>query len=744
MTVTTSLPSVSDAASAFDRLHPQVRRWIRDQGWDELRDVQARTIAAVLDGNRDVLISASTAAGKTEAAFLPALTAVAERSERGLSILYVSPLKALINDQFRRLEQLCEQMEIGVVRWHGDAPQAAKARLFRKPEGIALITPESIEALLIRRSRDAQGLLGSLDFIIIDELHAFMQGARGLQLASLLHRIDVLSGKRARRIGLSATLGDLSMAAQWLNPEAPESVAVVESAADGAELKLQIRGYVRADDEKGGDDLEDEVHPVALDLVADHAFMVLRGKNNLVFGGSRRSVEALADRLRRRSEQADVPNEFFPHHGSLAKELRESLEVRLKQDALPTTAVATTTLELGIDIGSVASVATLGAPRSLGALRQRLGRSGRRKGAPAVLRVYVREPRLSSDLNPLEQLRLETVRAVAATRLLVQRFVEPPRRDPALASTALHQTLSIIAERGGAKADALFAAVCSPGPFAALTRADYVGMLRWMANPDVRLIEQAPDGTIMLGEIGERLVGGRDFYAVFESDEEWRLVASGRTLGVIPLSNIVGVGSLLVFAGQRWRIVAVDEAAKVLDVVSHRAGTLPKFDRLSLEPIHDRLSAEMLAVYRGDDSAPYLDKVAADFLIEGRAAFQGLGLERRRLIEFHRDTHVLTWRGSATNGVFAVVLASSGLDCEAHDIGVTVANATATEVSTIIGAISSVPDLDALAAKVANLRQAKYDAFVPEGLLRKGWIQSNLKACEDIPLLLSEIRAAVN
>ncbi|MFC6050235.1 DEAD/DEAH box helicase, partial [Methylobacterium hispanicum] len=187
----------------------EVRSWIREQGWTGLRDLQARAIDAVLDGGDDVLVAAATAAGKTEAAFLPILTRIAGRAEPGLAVLYVSPLKALINDQFQRLDQLCERMEIPLVRWHGDAPQSAKARMLAKPAGIALITPESVEALLIRRPADASRLLAALDFVVVDEVHALLSGPRGLHLASLLRRVEALGAPgRTRRVGLSATIGD--------------------------------------------------------------------------------------------------------------------------------------------------------------------------------------------------------------------------------------------------------------------------------------------------------------------------------------------------------------------------------------------------------------------------------------------------------------------------------------------------------------------------------------------------------
>ena len=539
--MTNSQASASDLEGTYDRLHPVIRKWIRDQGWDELRDVQARAILDVLDSPDDVLIAAATAAGKTEAAFLPVLTMVADRSSPGFAVIYISPLKALINDQFRRLEELCERMEVPVVRWHGDAPQGGKKRAYRQPEGVALITPESIEAMLTRRPADARRLLGSADFVIVDEVHAFLQGPRGLHVASLLRRIDAMSSKPARRIGLSATIGDLGQAAAWLRPGEPARVRILEAQSDAPELWLQVRGYVEPPDLDDPDRAEAEAAGggtvrVALDPICDHLFATLRGENNLVFGGSRRTVEAAADRLRRRCEAAGVPNEFFPHHGSLSKTLREELEERLKLANLPTTAVCTSTLELGVDIGSVKSVAQIGAPRSIASTRQRLGRTGRRRGTPSILRIYVREPYIGSKSGFLDRLHLATIRSVAAVRLLLAGFVEPSSPSPEVLSTLVHQVLSIITERGGIRPDTLYRALCGPGPFDAVGSGDFATLLRHLGSKDVRLLEQAADGALMLGEAGEQIVQSRTFFAVFESTEEWRLVFDGRLLGTLPIS----------------------------------------------------------------------------------------------------------------------------------------------------------------------------------------------------------------
>lgn len=749
--------SGSEAVDAYDRLDPQIRRWIREQGWAGLRDIQSEAIDAIMESDGDVVISASTAAGKTEAAFLPILTLVNGRKPEGLSVLYVGPLKALINDQFKRLDELCERMEVPVVRWHGDAPQSAKSRTLKQPAGIALITPESIEAMLIRRPGDAVRLMNGLDFIVIDELHYFMAGARGLHLASLLKRIDAIAARPARRIGLSATIGDLDAARDWLRPGAAERVSLVEGRGRGGELQLQIRGYVDhgdppdegpdGDEADGGateDDDAEEVEdkpairppppPSVNARIADHLFTTLRGQNNLVFASARNLVETLADGLRSRSEDAGLPNEFFPHHGSLSKDLREPLEIRLKDEHLPTTAVCTSTLELGIDIGSIASVAQIGAPRSIAALRQRLGRTGRREGTPSVLRIYVSEAAIEDTTSMLDRLRPGIVRAVAAIRLLAKRFVEPPAASAELATGLLHQTLSIIAEKGGARADAIFRTLSGPGPFASVTSVDFAELLRHVASKEVRLVEQAPDGTLMLGERGEPLVQAKEFYALFESGPEWKLVVGAKPLGTIPLTNVVAVGNLVVFAGRRWQIEGVDERRKVLQVVPHKGGRVPMFERRQGEASHDALVAEMREVYRSDDVPPFLDATAKELLSEGRQTYRHLQLDDLTTGTDGSDLNLFFWRGAAFSAVLAVALAMTGLNAEPHDFGVTIAGATEAEVEASFPRLRAMPaaDWERLPDFIKNIQAGKFDDDVPIELLKRFWLRRNKVLIDDV------------
>jgi ATP-dependent helicase Lhr and Lhr-like helicase len=738
--------SASALEGAYDKLHPRVRRWIRDQNWDELREIQARTVIAVLDGDRDILIAATTAAGKTEAAFLPILTSISGRTAAGFSVLYISPLKALINDQFKRLDSLCERMEIPVVKWHGDAPQGDKKRALARPQGIALITPESIEAMLIRRPVDARRLLSNAGFIVIDELHSFLQGPRGLHLASLLRRIDAMSKKSARRIGLSATIGDLPQAAAWLRPAAPDRVEILEAKSDTPELRLQIRGYVEPpelddpDHAEGGAGSEQAPRPIALDDIANHLFENLRGANNLVFAGSRRTVESAADRLRRRCEKTNVPNEFFPHHGSLSKTIREELEDRLKDSHLPTTAVCTSTLELGIDIGSVKSVAQIGSPRSLSSLRQRLGRTGRRQGTPQILRIYVREPHVDQKSSILDRLRPNTIKSVAVVRLL-HKFVEPARQGSEVGSTVVHQILSVIAERGGIRARPLYDLLCGPGPFSSISTSEFAGLLRHLATDGIRFIEQAPDGTIMLAAEGERIVQSRSFFAVFESAEEWRLTVGGQTLGTLPISFPVHKDSLVVFAGRRWIVQDIDEQTNTLHVAPHPGGVVPRFERADGESLHDRLVAEMRAVYLDSDVPEYLDDKAGALLAEGRRTFWDLGLDKRALVSEERDLHVFIWRGSQATAVFGAALARAGLKCDVHDLGLTITKVSIDDVSLVLTKLAKQPspDADELAGFVENIRGGKFREVVSAELARTLWARQNLRTISDIPSMATTL-----
>lgn len=715
----------------FDRLHPAVQRWIWEQGWEELREIQDLAIAGILGSDDDVILAAATAAGKTEAAFLPILSRVAEAQIDSFAVLYISPLKALINDQFRRLEPLCERLALPVVKWHGDAAAAAKARAMRDPRGIVLITPESIESLLVRRGPEVRRLIGKTAFIVIDELHAFMSGDRGVHLASLLKRLEAQAGRPIRKVGLSATIGDFSAARMFLKPGQPDQVQVIETSGGHAELRLQIRGYREPEPPKEAEIANEGNEAVpktgATIEICKHLFANLRGTNNLVFATRRKDVEGYADGLSTLCEENGVPNEFFPHHGSLAKGLREELEERLKAAALPTTAVATTTLELGIDIGSVESVAQIGPPASISGLRQRLGRSGRREGQASVLRIYIPEPDVPDEHDLFSKLRGDIVQAVAAVRLLLQKWVEPGVSPGIQFSTLLHQVLAFIRERGGAGPKPMYDTLCGPGPFAPIAAADFAALLRAMGATTPKLLEQSTDGLLMLGQLGEQITDRYDFYAVFMSDDEYRIVTENRALGAIPIFNPLRTGDYLTFAGRRWIVEAVDDKAKEIRVSRAPAGRVPEFPSQEGAPLHDRLVAEMRLVYQASDRPVFLDAQAWALLQEGRAAYAELALDQRQIAVHGDDAYLFTWRGTRATETIRLALATCGIRTEIDALGLRAPDCQAVSLSSALASLrSAMPSPRQLAEKVETLRRQKYDNHLPDALLRDAFARSRL------------------
>jgi ATP-dependent Lhr-like helicase len=708
---------------AFDLLDETVRRWVWEQNWTELRDIQEAAIRAILPGERDVILSAATASGKTEAAFLPILTRLVQEGQKNsVGALYVSPLKALINDQFRRLDLLCERLDIPVTRWHGDVDAGKKRALLRKPRGVLLITPESLEALFVLHGTKIGALFGGLAYVVVDELHAFLENERGRQLQSLLHRIEAATGsRRVPRIALSATLSDLRLAADFLRPGEGAAVETIVSHAAGAELRAQIRGYVCRPPVVSKDEEEDPA-AAANAAIAAHLFQTLRGSHNLVFANSRNAVETFADALAGLSEHKRVANEFVPHHGNLGRDIREDTESRLKDRSRPATAVCTSTLEMGIDIGDMNAIAQIGPPPSVASLRQRVGRSGRRAGAPCRLRMYAREQQIDADTPLPDLLREETVQMIAQLRLLAEGWCEPP--DEGAAGTAPHlstlvqQTLSVIAERGGVRADPLWKLLAKNGPFQSVDQALFAEFLR--ALHDKRLISQMDDGTLLLGEVGERLVAHYSFYAAFATPEEWRLVADGRTLGTLPVEHPLIPDGLLVYAGRRWRVLTVDNEHRVVDLAPARGGRAPIFGGTDVW-VHERIRETMLAFYHADeDLPPFLDAAARDLAQEGRDNFRRFGLDRKRIVASGaEDTLVFLWSGDRAAATLALELFRRGVKTHGDGVCLLLANTPEDSARALLQDVNAegLADPLTLAALVPNLEREKYDHFLPPALL---------------------------
>ncbi|MCG9893232.1 MAG: DEAD/DEAH box helicase [Thermosynechococcaceae cyanobacterium MS004] len=722
--------------AGFEQLHEGVQRWIWEQGWSQLRPIQAMAIAPILSGQTDLIISAATAGGKTEAAFLPIFSRLLQAPASGIRVLGISPLKALINDQQRRLSELGDRLDIPVTPWHGDVAAGPKQAILKNPAGIVLITPESLEALLARRGAELPTLFGHLDYMVIDEMHCFIGSERGCQLQSLMHRVEVALGRtfahKIPRIGLSATLGDMSLAAKFLRPGNAEQVQFISPTGSGTDLKVQVRGYRKAIAdwatlETGAMDASrDELE------ISQHLFKTLRGSRNLIFMNGRASVEKYADLLNRLCAQHQVPNEFWPHHGSLSKELREDAEALLKSDR-PSNLVCTTTLEMGIDVGAVVSVAQVGAPMSVASMRQRIGRSGRRAGDPAIARFYISVPdigenigeRTGEDLPPQDGLYPELVQAIAILNLLLTGWCEPPLMGKLHLSTLIQQVLSLIVQEGGVRADRAWQILCQTGPFQAVNQEMFIRLLRDLGQQE--LIQQSQDGSLLIGVKGDRLVRHYSFYSAFATPQEYRILQDGKFLGTLPIEIPLTQNARFIFAGKRWIALAVDDQERVVEVAPTGAGKLPKFSGGSAQ-VHDRVRQEMYRLYRSDEVPSFLDAPAQHLLQEARTQFTEHGLHQRALLAWGKQTLLFCWQGDRVMNTLLVQLQARGLKACREGLAIAVHQITPEDLWTHLGDLvdEGPADAVALAATVVNQRIEKHDVFLSEPLRCLNYAASHL------------------
>lgn len=712
-------------SSTYDSLDPRVRKWVYKQGWSALRPLQESAIPAVLARDRDVLISASTAAGKTEAFFLPACSAIAGITN-GFGIVYISPLKALINDQYRRLESLGEALDMPVTPWHGDVPQSKKKKIRTNPSGILLITPESLESLLINSSGWLKQAFSPLAYIVIDEFHAFIGSERGMQLLSLLNRIDHVLGRHANpvpRVALSATLGELDKVPELLRPDKRLSCETVTDNNSSSTLQVQVKGYLEPVTKKGEEPQRSVEEQVCADI-----FRLCRGDSHLVFANSRKRTESIAATLSDMCEENVVPNEFFPHHGSLSRELRETLEARLQQGNLPTTAICTMTLELGIDIGKVQSVIQVTPPHSVSSLRQRMGRSGRRD-SPSVLRMLISEQELTAISSIVDHLRLQLVQSMAMIRLMItKRWFEPADTRQMHYSTLLHQILAITAQWGGVRADQLWSQLCQTGPFRNVDLTDFKSLLKHMGA--CGLLTQLASGEMVIGVEGEKLTNHYTFYAVFNTPEEFRIVAGNRTLGTVPVDSPLLPDQHIIFGGRRWKVTEIEVEKKVIYVEATKGGQPPQFSGGGMS-VHDVVRQEMLAIYRENDyriaigskRVDYADATARSLFEEGCNNFKRYNLQNSHFIADGQRSYILPWMGDKVVNTITALLMRRRFKASSFAGVIEIEHASLSSVQHALKEmqLTGLPSESELAADVPEKYLDKYDDYLPESLLTKGY-----------------------
>lgn len=727
----------------FSKFPPFIREFIFSRSWESLRAVQLAAAKTIFETDHHLLLTSTTASGKTEAAFFPILSELWERPAHSVGVLYIAPLKSLINDQFYRMEDLLTESGIPVTHWHGDVSASHKKKLLDHPSGILQITPESLESMLINRSNDIVRLFGDLRFVVIDEVHTLTGVDRGNQIQCQLSRISRLIGRQVRRVGLSATVGDPEKAAAWLAGDSNIPVDVPQIPPEGIRWRLGLEHFFFQNDNPDQTEREKATKPqkgAELDAGYEYMYDCVKDKKALVFSNSREETEYLTATFRQIAARRGEPDVFLIHHGNLSAALREDAELRMKNDERPVVTCATVTMELGIDIGRLERVLQNDAPNSVSSFLQRLGRSGRRGQPPEMMMVFREEDPLPN--TPLPQLfPWGLLRAIAIIQLyLEERFIEPPRAKKMPVSLLFHQTLSILAAAGELTAKALAERVLALPPFRQISKEDYRTLLVSMLNHD--FLEMTEEKGLIVGLAGERLLRSFQFYAVFKDSEDFTVRAgdpekgSAEEIGTI--TTPPPVGDRFALAGRVWEVEELDIPRKLI-YVHPVAGKMEVSWPGDSGAIHTKILERMRRVLTEDTVYPYLKPNAAHRLEVARHLARNTGVGERMLIHLGGSTWCLfPWLGTISFRTLRRFLAKhakelgiSGIEFEGCYYILFRMEGDGKDFCRILTRLAAGGiDCNALVAPGELPVFDKYDAYVPGELLRAAYAADHLRGDE--------------
>lgn len=670
-----------------------------------------------MDSAGDVVISAETASGKTEAVFLPVASIVGDSMRDSLCVVYVSPLKALINDQNARLGRFFEEMNIEVHSWHGDVSASKKRALARDPRGILQITPESIESLFVNRPAEAAALFGRAQFIVIDEIHAFIGTERGVHLQSLLYRVRKRAPSTLRAIALSATIGSREAVQGFLQPKAIDSVKVVVAPEKEKGTRVCVMHFDPPKAKPGSKQPEARIPATLLDDLE----LLTRSNKALIFLNSRGDVELAAMGLNQRSRKSTGLDRFLVHHASIAHAERAMAEEQMKEASSAKSVVCTSTLELGIDVGPLDLVVQVNCTFTVGSLKQRLGRSGRREGSDRQLMLYSTDP---------EQL----LQSVAIIDLLVADWVEPTQSLHEPWDVLWHQLVSVAKERGDLTKGSLVREALSSGAFPGISTKDALRLVDDMLEREY-LEEMAGNSEIIPGIETERILGNQEWYAVFDSSLEYEVRHGSREIGSLTPHPAYVEGAHFILGGRLWRIKDRDDRRGMFLVEPGGAGARPLFlstggsvHQAIRDRMHDLLYSDSIPGYLQGESAPMMGSLRS----EERAL--GLAQNQRALAAAKDGTSARLFAGDDTCVTIRHLLGAIDLGARVEKYGhLTFPGAKPGEVKAglqqvMSGAVSVAEALSGLDPE--GLEPTKFGRYLPEWAQRRHFAARALKIDE--------------
>ncbi|GAB1539670.1 DEAD/DEAH box helicase [Scytonema sp. NUACC21] len=728
--------SQKSPCNIFSKLAPFIQEYIYDRNWSELRPVQIEALKVIFNTDAHLLVAAGTASGKTEAAFLPVLTRLYEKPSTTIGALYISPIKALINDQFERLNHLLKEAEIPVWHWHGDVSQSHKSKLLKNPKGILQITPESLESLLLNKNNDLLHLFGGLQFVIIDEIHVFMGSERGCQILCQLARLGKFIKTEPRRIGLSATLGDYSMAEQWLSSGSDKAVITPKIEGGKRQIKLAVEHFYVNRQNAEVAETRDGKREGNIGVYERYIFNLTKSRKCLIFANNKSQTESVIASLRQIAAEEGEPDIYHVHHGSISASLRQSAETAMREPNTPSVTAATLTLELGIDIGYLERVIQLDSPLSVASFLQRLGRTGRR-GKPADMRVVCGEEKLASETSLPEQIPWQLLQCIAIIQLyLEERWIEPIKPPKYPLNLLYQQTMSILAAAGEMLPASLAKQVLGLPTFAAISREDFKLLLNHLI--DINHIQLTEQGKLIIGLAGEKVVNRFQFYAVFSENKEYFVKQGNTEIGTIVAPPLVG--NFFALAGRTWEVLEVDFKKRIV-LVKPGKGQASSYWRGGSGTIHTKILQRMRQVMFENTEYSYLQTTALNRLQAMRFLAKKFELDKKQFVQLEKDKCcIFPWLGTVAYRTLERLLNCFCRESlEIH--GITgnnpyflIIKLAPEKIKTLPSEIISLCEQRILNEALVSTSEApeiqKYDEFIPYPLLRKAFVNDYLDMME--------------
>ena len=600
--------------SAFARFPPRLQEAIVSRlGWTSLRPVQELAGHALMDGKNAVIL-APTAGGKTEASMFPLLATVMEQEPQGVGLIYLAPIKALLNNQADRLGLYTEMVGLRRFLWHGDVKDSLKKAFIKEPATVLMTTPESLEVMLLSSRVPHARLFSDLRAVVIDEVHALAGTDRGTHLISVLERLARCTSNDIQRVGLSATVGNPTEILRWLQGTSQREACVVDPPKTPTPKELRVF-------------LRDTLGAIATDVTA-----TAQGRKSLFFCESRSLAEEIADRMRNRG--MDV----FVHHSSVSLEERAAAEARFNHGS-NASIICTSTLELGIDVGDLDLVFQANAPSTVSSFLQRMGRTGRRSGQRANTTFYC------ENIEPVLQ-------AIAIVELAKKGWVESVPKQTRAWAVLVHQLLALTLQFGAISPERCWEQLAVVPDFSGITHEEFNHLINYMLQKNFLFVA---GGLLSIGEQAERIFGRKNFmelYAVFSSPQLYKVqTKASYSVGSLEQSfvdKLVPAISSFLLGGRAWIVDHINHDTRSVQVTAAPRGKKPSWGGFAPQLLGFQICQQIETIIQSQETVPYLDPTAQAALDEYRSDLQPL--LQKTGIQFEDDRAVWwTFAGGQIN-----------------------------------------------------------------------------------------------